>query len=324
MWQCPGCAANDPLDDWLFSLPEVTAHFVRPWVEPVRFAELSDCIRSLWGTNQVALVRCGACGLRSANPFVAGNAKFYALAYGRESFHSYPGWRWEYQLTREAIPKSGTVLEIGAGDGAFQRGLIGAGISPSRLYATEYSAIGRDALESLGVSVTSTDLRELPPAGHAVVCGHQVFEHLDDLDGVFRAFDSLTAPKGIVALSVPNGATIARTEASRGEIDMPPNHVSTWQKTAFQAAGIRRGWKIVDYREEPASRLGAAKSLAKSKVFRSRQKRTSLTARLEQIAPSADIRYGLMALSAAAQLPAAYLKSSKPSGGAIWVLMSRA
>jgi SAM-dependent methyltransferase len=324
MWRCPGCGGGDAHQTHRLSVADAALYFVRPWVDRARHSELVDCITTLWGADEARLVRCGDCGLRSADPFVAGNANFYGLAYGRDSAHPYLAWRWEYQLTEALVTSTtGTVLEIGAGDGAFQRSIIVAGVDPSRLFATEFSAGGRRALGGLGVSVTDVDFRELPAANHAVVCGHQVFEHLDDLDAAFDAFDRLTSPDGVVAVSVPNGLNTERFEAAGGELDMPPNHVSTWGLTAFSAAAGRRGWKVADFREEPVSRVSAAKTLAKAWTFRARERQTSFPALVERRSPSAGVRYGLMAASAVARLPLAYVASSVRYGGAIWVAMRR-
>lgn len=305
-------------------MSDAALHHVRPWVEPNRYNELVECISALWGRDEVSLVRCGDCQLRSADPFVAGDANFYALAYGSESAHPYGVTRWEYQFTQEVITATaGTVMEIGAGDGAFQRRVIDAGVDPARLYATEFSVLGRRALAGLGVSVTDADFRELPAANHRVICAHQVFEHLDNLDAAFDAFDRLTSTDGVVAVSVPNGLNQERTEAAGGLLDMPPNHVSTWGLTALSAAASRHGWKVADFREEPISRLSAAKSLAQSRTFRARQRQTSFAALAERWSPSARARYALMAANAVTRLPRAYMAPPPYYGGAVWAAMSR-
>ena len=271
MWRCPACCGGSAHETHRLGVAEAALSFIRPQVDQARYSELLQRISELWGTDEVSLRRCDECGLRSADPFVAGDARFYELAFGRESVHPYPASRWEYRLTEAVITSTtGTVLEIGAGEGAFQRSIIAKGVAPSRLFATEFSSRGHRTLAALGVSFAATDFRELPPASHAVVCGHQVFEHLDRLDEAFDAFDRLTAPDGTVAVSVPNGKHIEHGEAAGGLIDMPPTHVSTWRFTSFDAIARRRGWKVADYREEPVSRLRSAKELAISRTFQAR------------------------------------------------------
>ncbi|WP_407666504.1 class I SAM-dependent methyltransferase [Mycobacterium pinniadriaticum] len=324
MWRCPACGGSDARQTHLISVSDAASNFVRPWVDEPRHNQLVQCISALWGTTEARLVRCDRCGLRSADPFVAGDETFYSLAYGRQSFHRYPASRWEYKLTQALVASTtGTVFEIGAGDGAFQRSVIAAGVAPSRLHVTEFDDQARQALRELGVRVTAADFREVPAENHAVVCGHQVFEHLADLHAAFDAFDRLTAPDGFVAVSVPNGAHIVRTEAAGGQMDMPPNHVSTWCFTSFSAVAHRHGWRVTDYQEEPISRLSAAKNLATSRTFRARMRKTSLPSLAERWSPSPRARYMLMGAVAATKLPTSYLASSVPYGGSIWVSLQR-
>jgi 2-polyprenyl-3-methyl-5-hydroxy-6-metoxy-1,4-benzoquinol methylase len=324
MWKCPGCGAGQADETHRLNKSDAACHFVRPWVDATRHAQLADCIGDLWGKDEARLLRCRGCGLRSADPFVAGSPEFYSIAYGRESFHAYPGWRWEFRLTQALVEATtGTVLEIGAGDGAFQRRLIEAGVDPKRLYATEYSSDGRRQLKQLGVSVVDVDFRDLPSAEHSVVFAHQVFEHLDSLDAVFNAFGSLTAPNGSVALSLPNGLNKVRTEGVGGQVDAPPAHISTWQLSALEAAAKCRGWEIVDFKEEQVSRFAAAKALAISRTFQARQSEKSLAALFEKLAPTPRVRYGLSALNAASRIPSGYLASRNPRGAVIWVLMRK-
>jgi hypothetical protein len=201
--------------------------------------------------------------------------------------------------------------------------LMRSGIAPSHLFATEYNQNARQELLKLGVSASDQDIRDLPPAKHAVVCGHQVIQHLADLDGVFRAFNSLTALDGVVALSISNGKHKANQEAAGGLFDMPPNHISTWRRSSFEQAAMKRGWKVVDYEEQEIARLAARRALAVSRTHRSRREPGSITSLLDRYAPSPRIRYGLMAACALARLPRACMTTDGPFGGSIWVLMQR-
>ncbi len=326
MWECPGCGAADATDIQTVDVSEAARCFVRPWAELERYSQLVACISGLWGSDKARIVSCGRCALRSADPFVAGTPEFFSLVYeGKNSVHPYPSWRWEFQLTQDVVcrTKEGTVLDLGAGDGAFERRLIAAGVEASRLYATEYSPEARQALQNLGVSVTGADLLTLPPANHSVVCGHQVIQHFADLDAVFRAFDSLTGPDGVVALSVTNGIHKAAQQIAGGLFDMPPNHISTWRYSAFVSAAGRRGWEVIEYREEFMSKVESAKALAVSRTHRARQNPKSVTSKLERLAVTPRARYALMAASAATRLPAAYLRTKDSYGGSIWVLLRR-
>lgn len=326
MWQCPGCGSPEAHVELTLTSVEAADYFVRAWSEPKIHSQLVECIGSIWDSEEARIVNCASCGLRSSDPFVSGTGEFFSLVYGqRDSVQPYPAWRWEFQWTRSLVQStSGTVFDVGAGDGAFQRCLIDAGIAPSRLYASEYNSDARQALVELGVNATGADLTELPPASHSVVCGHQVIQHLANLDGVFRAFDALTSPDGLVALAVSNGIHKARQAAAGGLMDMPPNHISTWQYSSFKAAAALRGWQLVDFKEQSVSRVGSAKALSISQTHRARQNPNSLTAMIDNLHVSPRARYRLMAMSAASRLPLNLITKREPCGGSIWALFSRA
>jgi SAM-dependent methyltransferase len=324
MWQCPACGGENSRETHQVHVNDAAMYFVRPWIDRSRYDQLVQCITDLWGTETARLVRCADCALRSADPFVAGDQEFYALAYGQESFHPYPGQRWEYQLTQALIKETeGPVLEIGAGNGAFQRSIVAAGVDPSRLHATEYNQRAREALLELGVTVTATDFREMDSANYAVVCGHQVFEHLSNLDETFQAFDRLAAQDGFVALSVPDGTTVLKTESAGGEFDMPPNHVSTWCFTALDAAARRRGWRVAAYHEERIPRLTSARNLAVGRTVQARTRHSSFSALIERQSSSPRSRYLFSAIPAIAQLPAIWRRTNEAHGASIWVALKR-
>jgi hypothetical protein len=324
MWKCPACGGTEEGYALRVTATDAALNFVRPWVDRSRHDELVKCIRNLWMAEEARLVKCVRCGLRSADPFVGGNSRFYELAFGRGSLHPYPMSRWEFKLTQALISNtSGSVLEIGSGSGAFVRHLIAEGGDAARLHATEFNEEGQSILRSMGVTVEASDFRELAQADHSVLCGHQVFEHLGDLEQTFDAFDRLTAPTGIIALSVPNGRNILRTEAVGGQIDMPPNHVSTWVYGALDAVARRYGWRIIDYREEPISRLRATRELTKSRTFQARTQANSYASLVERWANSPRSRFVLTATAALVRLPSSAVASTQPHGGSLWVAMTR-
>lgn len=325
MWLCPGCGAREGRQVRSVDATEAAICFARPTDEPERYEKLVASIRDLWGSGEARIVECGVCDLRTADPFVAGDREFFSVAYGRRSAAPYPQWRWEYKLSADVVAGiDGSILDVGAGDGAFQKILLEAGVDATRLFATEYDVDAGNALTRLGVRVASEDLRQLPRANHAVVCGHNVIQHLDDLDGVFRAFDWLVSPDGFVILSMSNGIHKLNEEAAGGLVDLPPNHISTWRRSSIVAAATRRGWKVVDYQEQPVSRLSSARSLAIARTHAARKRPNSLTSVLERRATTPRMRHNLMAVSAASRLPAALLRSHKPYGGAVWTLLCRA
>jgi len=105
---------------WHVNSKQAAQHFVLSEKNPERFAKLVFNIDKLWGQSTCKVMQCSQCGFCFSYPYVAGDERFYSLAYVRSG---YPKWKWEFQITydvlRMNLPSNGKLIEIGAGDGAF-------------------------------------------------------------------------------------------------------------------------------------------------------------------------------------------------------------
>jgi hypothetical protein len=148
------------------------------------------------------------------------------------------------------------LLEIGAGSGSFIKQLLAEGVEASQIVATEFSTLGIEALEVLGVSVQNVDFREgVSGAPFRVIVLFQTMEHLDRLDEVLQSLTRLGSSNAELFMSVPNASYINWQEKNLNLIDMPPNHI-----TAFSALGLRRmllrhSWTLVKTEFEPKKPL---------------------------------------------------------------------
>jgi hypothetical protein len=305
---------------------EAAQHFVLAEAEPERHHALERHIRTLWGGPRCRVLRCQACGFCHADPFVAGDETFYTLAYRRTR---YPREKWEYAETRRALARlpgpARTLLEIGAGDGGFLRGVVPARFAPGDVLATEYSAFGQRALAALGVRCLSVDVRALGSEHDGrfdVLCLFQVLEHLDRLDEVFARLRALARGRAALFAAVPHDRQIDFNEAHGALLDMPPNHLSRWNREAFRRLGERSGWRVVDHRVEPEALPSRARRFLEYRYLREAQRPGSLPNRVRALPGSA----GRKALDAAAlavglpgALPALAALAREPGGDAQWV-----
>lgn len=254
---CPACRSGgitQPLSH--FEARDAAQHFVLREEFPQAHAELVQHIRSLWGGERCELYACPACGLQFAWPFVAGDGRFYNLAY---PYSSYPTERWEFEQSIQALSAEplapGRVLEIGSGAGYFLRQLSPRFVAPHDVLSIEYNDTARQQLQALGFQAFAADVRSEAFAGMAgslqAVFMFQVLEHLDGLDALLQRLDALLAPGGSVHIAVPNIERINYAEAHGGLLDMPPNHISRWTEGAFRALAARTGWTLCDWRVEP-------------------------------------------------------------------------
>lgn len=332
--RCPACHTDHAEQLWRVEAAEAAQHYVLREVHPARHRALRDHIESLWGASTCDVLRCTDCGFGFAHPFVAGDAQFYALAYDRTG---YPAWKWEYDRTVKALdqadlPAAFSLLEIGAGDGAFLRRVTPSQTPRDRVLATEFSDYGRRSIEALGVRCVAHDVRALPldapGAPFDVVCLFQVLEHLDGLDALAAHLAALTAPNGHLFAAVPNAERIAFNERHGSLLDMPPNHVGRWTRAAFGALAARHGWYVEAHEVEPERLSSQLRQLVVYRYMRRRQDARSLANRVERISNPAlrtALRIATAAVSGLTALPtAAALARRGDLGDTQWVHLRRA
>jgi len=287
--ECPACHAGRAERLYRVEAAEAAQHYVLRERAPDRHEALRQHIETLWGGPSCDVLRCTSCGMGFASPYVAGDARFYELAYERTG---YPTDRWEFVRTLQAIdqadlPPGFSCLEVGAGDGAFLRRLTPARTPASTRLATEFSDYGRRAIEALGVRCVAEDVRALPPdvpeAPFDVVCLFQVLEHLDGLDDLFRQLDGLTRPAAHLFIAVPNDARVEFNEMHGSLLDLPPNHVGRWTRAAFDALAQRHSWRVVSHDVELEGAMSQVKQLVTYRYMRRRQDARSLANRVERV-----------------------------------------
>lgn len=290
---CPICGCAEPTLRFEVSAREAAYHFVVREANPDRFARLECHIRHLWDCETCRVVECKNCKFCYADPFVAGDVTFYTLAY---DLRSYPKWRWEYEVTlgeirqfaRHSRVEDLTLLEVGAGDGAFIKSACPSIIKPGNALCTEYSDYGIRSIEKLGVTCLPRDVREIRDEGYrgrfSLVCLFQIVEHMDRLDELFSHLQWLTRPDAAVFISVPNDKLIHFYEKNGALLDMPPNHVGRWNKRAFELVANRNGWRVQRHEVGPRYFVHLFKRLAIYRYLRRRQCSGTLSNRIAAIA----------------------------------------
>jgi SAM-dependent methyltransferase len=225
-----------------------------------------------------------------AHPFVGGDADFYQIAYEGQGSGSYPVDRWEYgeslAICRSLSGSfdSAACLEIGAGDGAFVRRLVGAGVPPRAITALEYSNFGREAITSKcpGVSVRHGDeLNLLPDGWYSHIFLFQVLEHLGDLDSFLARLRQLLKPGGSVLISVPNPRRIEFNELNGLLLDTPPNHVSRFSNGAVESLSARTGFRLLRVADEGFSWGGLLPQYLRYRYLRIAQTPRSIPAKID-------------------------------------------
>jgi hypothetical protein len=257
---CPVCNCPDGLLLYTINSEEATRNFRLKKTSRIKYLQLENHIKKLWGQSHCQVVKCCNCGFCYANPYVCGDKIFYDLAYERTG---YPQWGFEFQKSFDAIKiivkeklENSNVLEIGAGDGAFLKEISPKFFKKTNVYCTEYSEYGINKLREIGFNVFDIDFRspDISPFLKSMkfIFLHEVLEHLDNLDSTFNCLNTISTDNAHLFIGVPNDKRIEFNEINGAVLDMPPNHIGRWNLKSFEYVASKFGWQIIDYSiEEP-------------------------------------------------------------------------
>jgi SAM-dependent methyltransferase len=331
---CPACGSESVKSvKFRVNASEAAQHFVLAESDPSRYERLVKKISALWNGNECALLKCDDCRFGFAWPFVAGDGEFYNLAYPHTD---YPKDKWEYAMTAAAVLELDTagkrILEVGSGFGYFLDKVCPRYFEQANVLAVEYNEVAIRRLKSRGYSVCHHDITspafdsEHGPLDYVFM--FQVLEHMDSLDTLGERLRHITAPGAHLFVAVPNPVRIEFNERHDSLIDMPPNHISRWSKTAMVAFTERMGWEVSALQVEPFDwRRFVRQDLVYSHMRRS-QKSGTLTNRIRSKTRTRWRRIeeaGLAMLFVPARL-AVWVEAAtfrESLGGSIWAHLRR-
>lgn len=267
---CPICKANQASVLYYVNRDMLKAFIQLPQSDvaylPLK-QQVVEHITKLWGTDEAKLVECSNCSFIYASPFIAGDGIFYNLV-----THASPStttdteensnWKWEWEMAKNSIrqltlnsKKELALLEMGASTGSFVKRIAGEIIDKNKVLCLEYAEFGVSQIKKLGIEAQPKDIRELVnekdlKGKFDIICLFQVFEHLDNYDKLFEAFNYLTTDGASLIMAVPNGSRIQFNEHNGGLLDLPPNHLGRFNKNSFEALSEKYNWMIEEFKIE--------------------------------------------------------------------------
>lgn len=317
--RCPAC--NVPLlgrPSHTYTVDQAAAHFCSPDRGRDRYERMLAVLKRLWGSDTCDVMHCGECGFGFTRPYVGGDEEFYAILHEE---HGYPRWRWDYDVAmRFAInPRlSGRVLDIGAGDGAFLRGIGGAWDKS----AIEASDTTREVLCAGGIRVYDTlseAIRE--GASFDIITMFQVLEHIAPFEQVLCECRTLLRSQGRLVITVPDAKAMIMQEMLTGCADMPPNHVNKWTVRSLTLTLGKAGFSVREVLEEPPS-LAKLRSVVHLCLLADRVRPGTMAQRAYRIR-SRPLRFAaLLLLSGPALLRVAPHLGTLTRGGAFAIVAS--
>ena len=276
---------------------------------------MANAIRRLWDGDHAEVRRCQACGFGFGSPFVGGDEEFYELMHEQ---HSYPSWRWDYDVALSQAPSGGAALDIGAGRGLFLKGLP-EGWSRN---AVESTATMKDLLRGDGIEVYE-DLRSAPSAAFDLVTMFQVLEHISDFRGTLAECFRVMRPGATITITVPDADAMFDQERLTGCPDSPPNHIGKWTPATLARVLDEQGLTARSVTREPAS-WGRVAGMLHLKVMADALRRNSLAGRAFAIQDRRVRAPALAAVALATSLPMLVELQKLRAGGAFGITAQKA
>jgi SAM-dependent methyltransferase len=259
--QCPLCGSSVSHLLYESTAREAAEHMTGSSLNQKLVDATSQAIIEMWGKENASYHQCDKCTLVFGSPFKAATKEVYAASYSGQNY--YETWKWEYQVSLERIktvigktkPEDICLLEIGAGNGAFVGKIAGTIIPPGNILTTEYSEYGRKIIRSLGINCVAAGIEELSSLERinpfSILCLFQVLEHLENPVESLRILASLAAPGASLFIAIPNDHHRKVYDAAGVHYDLPPIHITRWNRKSMEFLAATTGWEIMDHKFQP-------------------------------------------------------------------------
>jgi SAM-dependent methyltransferase len=187
--------------------------------------------------EQWSLYQCADCGVQHFWPAKNPGADWYQSneMYAARDLMVVDWLGWYHRAALDNMPvKSGSVLDVGCGNGAFVAAATARGYEAWGIDFSEKAIeAGRKhfGLKRLYHASTQELAERFGTQRFDVVTAFEVLEHMDDARSFVRELVALTAPGGYVIVSVPNRE---RRPRLLNEGDLPPHHFTRWNADAVR------------------------------------------------------------------------------------------
>lgn len=193
-------------------------------------------------------LKCVNCGLHSFDPQVVAGTAVYAALGKVDGYYASSKWEFEAALRLLAAYPPEHLLELGCGEGHF---LVQAGRFAGRVTGIESNPEAVAAARERNLSIRTHELERLDGPFNAIV-SFQVMEHLTNPGEVIRQCVERLSPGGMLIISVPNQDGVMG-EMKRDFLNLPPHHVTRWERRCFDYIAEDNGLALENYYVEPLS-----------------------------------------------------------------------
>jgi len=163
--------------------------------------------------------------------------------------------KWEYEMAICDLQRSGKILEVGCGKGAFLEQLLKLG--KYEVLGIELNSRAISYAYNRGLPVINADIGELEVSDKFnAICLFQVLEHLSEPGKFIEKVISRLKPGGRLIFSVPNAESFLK-DSKFNILDLPPHHMSRWSIKTIKFLQNIFPVKIVRIRKEPLAQYHA-------------------------------------------------------------------
>jgi SAM-dependent methyltransferase len=195
--------------------------------------------------------RCISCSLQFYDPPAAGGPDLYEQL--QEFDWYYMAHKPEFDAVLPYLDRTSSVLEVGAGEGAFARF-----VGDRRYVGLESNPRGIEAARTRGVKLIDESVEDHADAGNRydLVAAFQVLEHVPYPAAFLRDCLRCLEPGGRLIVAVPFHDGFVG-EAVNPLLNMPPHHLTHWKDQTFEIAAELLGMdlraivheRVADYHE---------------------------------------------------------------------------
>lgn len=237
--------AGDTIEKGCIACGASRGHMLLPLVLPVKDPDYSSHL----------IAECAVCGLHSAHPMPTDEdlRRAYARVAHAPNLKrtSLLGKLWRDYRDRSrmnvlrGIISSGTVVDVGTGEGMFMRAARAAG--DWHLIGTDYSEVNVERLQADGFDARlgTLDGVGIEPGSVDVVWASHVVEHMIDPVRFFETVHRYLKPGGALVVFIPSRTTLrARLGTSSWHQVNPPGHLWGFRPETFRPVVERGGFTV--------------------------------------------------------------------------------
>jgi 2-polyprenyl-3-methyl-5-hydroxy-6-metoxy-1,4-benzoquinol methylase len=188
----------------------------------------------------IQYLACTTCALRFFFPLITGDVRFYEQL--KPFSWYYMTDKPEFRMAAGLIPKSGRVLEVGAGQGAFAEW-----VGKDRYVGLEYNGAAIEEAGRRGIPLLKEAIEQhaIKNAGaYDSVASFQVLEHVESPASFIKGCLKALKIGGNLLIAVPNHDGFCGM-IQNSVLDVPPHHVTHWPVETLKFIATMFGLKLV-------------------------------------------------------------------------------